>query len=69
MLQTHDQWRASKYGADTIMRENAFQNSEMNREVFWLGLSKQDCPTLVVRTKAHDGIYYDEDPKVGHPLP
>ena len=66
MLQSHAVWRTSKYGSETIVRENAFQDSEMNREVFWLGLSKQDCPTLVVRTKAHDGIYYDEDPKVGH---
>ena len=60
----HAKWRISKYGADTIVRENAFEKSELNREVFWLGMSKQDCPTLVIRTKAHDGADYNEDPKV-----
>ena len=60
----HAKWRISKYGADTIIRENAFEKSELNREVFWLGMSKQDCPTLVIRTKAHDGADYNEDPKV-----
>ena len=60
----HAKWRISKYGADTIIRENAFEKSELNKEVFWLGMSKQDCPTLVIRTKAHDGADYNEDPKV-----
>ena len=32
MLQTHAAWRISKYGSETIARENAFQDSEMNRE-------------------------------------
>lgn len=60
----HARWRVSKHGADTIVRENAFEHSVLNREVFWLGLSKSDCPTLVIRTKAHDGADYNEDPKV-----
>lgn len=63
-IMTHAKWRTSKYGADTILRENAFQNSEMNKEVFWLGISTTDCPTLVIRTQAHDGVDYNEDPKI-----
>ena len=64
MILAHAKWRATRYGADSIVRDNAFVHSEMHREVFWLGLSKADCPTLVIRTKAHDGADYNEDPKV-----
>ena len=57
-------WRTSPYGADTILKENSFKESAMNKEVFWLGVSTSDCPTLVVRTQAHDGADYNEDPKI-----
>ena len=60
----HAKWRTTQYGADTIIRENAFNGSAMNKEVFWLGISSTDCPTLVVRTQAHDGADYNEDPKI-----
>ena len=61
---THAKWRTSKYGADTILQEDSFQNSQMNKEVFWLGVSTTNCPTLVIRTQAHDGVDYNEDPKI-----
>lgn len=60
----HAKWRTTQYGADTIIRENGFNGSAMNKEVFWLGISSTDCPTLVVRTQAHDGADYNEDPKI-----
>ena len=61
---THAKWRTTEYGADTILQENRFKGSAMNREVFWLGISSTNCPTLVVRTQAHDGADYNEDPKI-----
>lgn len=64
MILAHAKWRISKYGADTIRQQNLFQNSELNKEIFWLGVSTTDCPTLVVRTQAHDGADYNEDPKI-----
>lgn len=60
----HAKWRTTQYGADTIIKENSFSGSAMNKEVFWLGISSTDCPTLVVRTQAHDGADYNEDPKI-----
>ena len=63
-IMTHAKWRTSKYGADTILKEDSFQNSQMNKEVFWLGVSTTNCPTLVIRTQAHDGVDYNEDPKI-----
>lgn len=63
----HNQWRRSKYGRDNIddvdKRLN-FAGSPMNNEVFWLGPDKGGCPTLVVRTQLHDGVYYNEDPQL-----
>lgn len=73
----HAKWRASRYGPDGAMTTSSstgpealaktefdFTDSPLHVEAFWLGLSKQGCPTLVVRTQVHDGIYYDEDPKI-----
>ena len=60
----HAKWRTTQYGADTIIKEDSFSGSAMNKEVFWLGISSTDCPTLVVRTQAHDGADYNEDPKI-----
>jgi hypothetical protein len=64
MILTHAKWRVSAYGADTIVRENKFLGSALHREVFWLGVSKGGCPTMIVRTRAHDGADYNEDPKI-----
>ena len=47
----HAQWRTTRHGADTVVRERGFETSPLHREVFWLGLSTQGCPTLVIRTK------------------
>jgi hypothetical protein len=63
-LIAHAKWRISKYGADIIVVENSFKESALNKEVFWLGVSLSGCPTLVIRTQAHDGADYNEDPKI-----
>jgi len=63
-IKLHAIWRVSAHGADTVMKENEFLTSPMNREVFWLGVNQQNCPTLVIRTQVHDGIYYNEDPVI-----
>jgi hypothetical protein len=41
-----------------------FSASPLHSEAFWLGVSKTGLPTLVIRTQVHDGIYYNEDPKI-----
>jgi hypothetical protein len=60
----HAKWRVSEYGADTVVRENKFEHSMLNHELFWWGENKEGCPTLIIRTRAHDGKYYDEDPRI-----
>jgi len=57
----HAKWRNSKYGADKV---SDFANNFMHYEIFWLGLNKNGCPTLIVRTVAHDGSHYDENPEL-----
>lgn len=57
----HAKWRNSKYGADEV---SDFADNFMHYEIFWLGLNKQGCPTLIVRTVAHDGTHYDENPEL-----
>jgi hypothetical protein len=64
MLLAHVVWRNSDFGADSNFTRNFFNSSPLHHEVFWLGLNKENCPTLVVRTQIHDGIYYNEDPRV-----
>lgn len=62
-LISHSQWRTEPHAANEIMtRAEQFEKSNLNREIFWLGESKQGCPTLVVRSNYHDGADYDEDP-------
>ena len=46
-----------------MVRDAAYERSNIHREIFWLGSSLDGCPTLVVRTQAHDGADYDEDPR------
>lgn len=62
-IKNHAAWRTSPYGSETIVKANRFQDSVLNREIFWLGVSNIGCPTLVIRTQAHDGADYQEDPK------
>jgi len=64
MIHAHVAWRSSQYGADSDFIKTAFANSPLRHEIFWLGLNKENCPTLVIRTQVHDGIYYDGDPKI-----
>lgn len=64
MILKHVEWRNSKYGADSEFTATFFKDSPLHKEVFWMGLNKENCPTLVVRTQIHDGIYYNEDPNI-----
>ena len=64
MIEAHVAWRSSQYGADSDLIKTAFVNSPLRHEIFWLGLNKENCPTLVIRTQVHDGVYYNQDPKV-----
>lgn len=64
MLLEHSAWRDSHFGADSNFTHTFFENSPLHKEVFWMGLNKENCPTLVVRSQIHDGIYYNEDPHV-----
>jgi hypothetical protein len=62
----HSKWRAGKHGIDAIRKngEKRFPpNHPLHREVFWLGVAKDNTATLVVRTQAHDGRDYNEDPQ------
>ena len=72
MIMHHAQWRVSPHGPDAPA-SNAehgydgaynFSGSPLHAEAFWLGVSKTGLPTLVIRTQVHDGIYYNEDPKI-----
>jgi hypothetical protein len=42
---------------NAMFRAPSHEISLLNNEIFWIGESKQGCPTLVVRTNYHDGIY------------
>lgn len=64
MILAHAKWRTTKYGADTICKNHAFDSSILHRELFWLGVSAEGHPTLVIRTQAHDGADYNEDPRI-----
>jgi hypothetical protein len=59
----HALWRVSQYGAETVMKDAAYRTSHIHREIFWIGKTADGCPALVIRTQAHDGADYDEDPK------
>ncbi len=64
MIAAHDRWRISQYGAESSFLKVGFDNSPLLQEIFWLGVNKQGCPTLVIRTQLHDGYYYNDDPKI-----
>ena len=64
MIYAHAKWRTSKHGADTILKNREFLGSILHRELFWLGESCEGHPTMVIRTQAHDGADYNEDPKI-----
>lgn len=64
MILNHAKWRSSFFGVDSEFSKQFKQTSPLNYEAFWLGLDKNDCPTLVIRTQIHDGIYYNEDPRI-----
>jgi hypothetical protein len=72
-LKQHDQWRLSLYGAEGEFTQHAFPSSNddsqvcpLRYEIFWLGpdVHNEHCPTLVIRTQVHDGLYYNDDPKI-----
>jgi len=65
-IRRHVAWRRGPLGVDTVSSEesvasNAWAYEQLSREVFWLGVSKTGCPTLVIRTQMHDGKMYNED--------
>ena len=64
MLTAHVEWRNSKYGADSAFTKTYFIDSPLHHEVFWIGANANGCPTLVVRTQVHEGMYYEEDPSI-----
>ncbi|RYG62982.1 hypothetical protein EON64_16850 [archaeon] len=64
MLLAHDKWRVTPYGAEAPFVHQAFNNSPLVQEIFWLGPDKLGCPTLVIRTQLHDGAYYNDDPRI-----
>ena len=64
MILAHSKWRTSRHGADTILKNHLFDRSILHRELFWLGVSADGHPTLVIRTQAHDGNDYCDDPVV-----
>lgn len=64
-IQSHDQWRVSNYGVESkAFNLSLFDHSPMRQEMFWLGMSLDNCPTIVIRTQIHDGIYYNDDPRI-----
>jgi hypothetical protein len=64
MIIAHDKWRVSQFGAESDYIKSAYIHSPLKHEIFWLGLDKEGCPTLAVRTQVHDGLYYNDDPKI-----
>ena len=64
MISAHSKWRTSRHGADTILKNHLFDRSILHRELFWLGVGTDGHPTLVIRTQAHDGTDYSDDPVV-----
>jgi len=65
-IRRHVAWRRGPLGVDTVSSEenvasNAWAYDQLSKEVFWLGVSKTGCPTLVIRTQMHDGKMYNED--------
>lgn len=64
MILNHDRWRVSEFGAESAFTNTVFENSPLRQEIFWLGRDSNGCPTLVIRTEVHNGLYYNEDPKI-----
>ena len=53
----HAKWRDGKLGTDFISKDkHRFDGSHMHRELFWLGLSKDDSAILVVRDEVIRGL-------------
>lgn len=61
MITEHVAWRSSTYGADSPLAKHNFLNSPLHHEVFWAGVNKAQCPTLVIRTQVHNAMYYGHD--------
>ena len=62
-LINHANWRTKNHAAnDVLSRSVDFEKSNLNQEIFWIGETKNNCPTLVIRSNYHDGADYEEDP-------
>ena len=64
MILAHAKWRTSLYGPESEASRALYSNTPLHFEAFWLGYNLNNCPTLVIRTQVHDGMYYNEDPKI-----
>lgn len=64
MMDAHDSWRVSPFGAESSFIHHAFNGSVLEKEVFWIGHDSNGCATLVVRSQIHDGYYYNNDPSL-----
>lgn len=65
-IKKHVTWRFSSLGAVTVSSEQDIRSKkhaydQLAQEIFWLGVSTNGCPTLVIRTQMHDGKMYNED--------
>jgi hypothetical protein len=61
-LQAHVEWKTTIRGTEEVARRKLVIHSPLQEEIFWLGVNKEDCATLVIRTQLHDGSYFNEDP-------
>jgi hypothetical protein len=61
-VQAHMTWKASLRSIEETARRKLLLHSPLQEEIFWLGVNKENCATLVIRTQLHDGSYFDEDP-------
>jgi hypothetical protein len=61
-VQAHRTWKAALRRPEETARRKLVLHSPLQDEIFWLGVNKENCATLVIRTQLHDGSYFDEDP-------
>ena len=63
-LLLHSKWRQSRYGIDNINKHDFEKMVYLNNYINWLGQDIYGYPTLYVKSRLHDGKYYNEDPKL-----
>jgi len=63
-LSAHIKWRASINSPSKIAVRSELRRDLLQQEVFWLGVNAQNCATLVLRSRLHDGENFNEDPRL-----